>query len=135
MMKKHNFTFYMDILGMILIFIPFLIAILLSINFSLNEHAFIIDYLIPAELSFIVMPGALMIMLVALKNKYFFKTKAILFSLALISLLLIMILPNLVGFGHDASLAQGFWYILTFVSLGIYEIAVLALALFTIIKL
>jgi hypothetical protein len=135
LMKKHPVTFYLDILGILFIIIPFLFTILMSINYSLNENMFIIDYLMPAELSFVVMPGALIIMLVSLKKKDHFIPKATLFSCMLLGLLIMMILPGLIGFGSDASLAQGFWYILTFVALGVYEITALTLCIYTFIKL
>jgi hypothetical protein len=134
-MKKRQLTQYIDILGILLIVIPFIITLFLSINYSLNEEQFLLDYLMPAELAFMVMPGALLIVLVAMKKNHFFKAKALLFLGSLIGIVLVMFLPVLLGFGSDPALAQGFWYTLTFVALGVYEITSLTLAVYTLIKL
>lgn len=134
-MKKRDYTFYLNIIGIFLIIAPYIFTLFLSIHYSLSEQALLIDYLMPGELAFIVMPGALMILLASFKNTIFFKSKAILFIITLISILIVMILPGLIGFGHDPSLAHGFWYVLTFIALGTYQVSSLTLAIFTLIKL
>lgn len=135
MNHKKSAVFFLEIIGIAMILIPFIFLISISINHFIEINHFLIDFLLPAELSFVIMPGALIITLIALKTHNHFKVKSILLLISIVTILMIMFIPTLTGFGNDASLARGFWFIVTISATIIYDLATFILCIYALVTL
>ncbi len=135
MNQSKNWIFFLELLGIALILIPFIFLLVITLNYWIDSKEFLFDFLFPAELSFVIMPGAMIITLIAMKTKNHFTEKLVLFLVSVLTILIVMILPGIVGFGQDASLAKGFWFVFTIVSTIIYDITTLTLCIYSIIIL
>ena len=135
MNHKKSGMFFLEIIGIAMILIPFIFLIIISINHFIEVNHLLIDFLLPAELSFVIMPGALIITLIAMKTHNHFKVKSLLFLISIITILMIMFIPSLAGFGNDASLARGFWFIVTISATIVYDLATFILCIFALVTL
>lgn len=95
----------------------------------------ILDYLIPLEFAFLVIPGALLLAVGSILSKTHVKITLILTSILILAMLYVMIAPVIFGFGSDSDLAHGFWFTFTFVWVGIYDIISIVLGILHIIWL
>jgi hypothetical protein len=68
MQGKAVFTKILATLGTVLVWLPVLIPILLSIAFLASEGMFLLDYLMPAELSLLVLVGGVLLLWAALRR-------------------------------------------------------------------
>lgn len=135
MNQRKNWVFFLEIIGLAMMLIPFIFLLVITLNYLIDMKEFLFDFLLPAEYSFIILPGALIITLIAMKTKNHFKEKGILFAVSIVTLLIVMIIPGLVGFGQDASLAKGFWFVFTIVSTVIYDVSSLCLCIYSLLIL
>lgn len=135
MNNKKTGLFILEIIGIAMILIPFIFLLIITINHFIDVGRFLFDFLLPVELSFVIMPGALIITLIAMKTNNHFKIKAFLFLISIVTILMVMIIPSLVGFGQDASLARGFWFIITISATIIYDLTTFALCIYSLITL
>lgn len=135
MNQKKNGLFILEILGIAMMLIPFIFLLIITLNHLIDFEDFLFDFLLPAELSFVIMPGALIVTLIAMKLKNHFKIKSILFIISIVTILMVMIIPSLTGFGSDASLTRGFWFVVTITATLIYDLATFVLCIYSIITL
>ena len=135
MNQSKKWIFILELIGIAMMLIPFFFLLIITLNYWIDSKEFLFDFLLPAELSFVIMPGAMIIMLISMKTKNHFTEKLILFLVSVVTILIVMILPGIVGFGQDASLAKGFWFVFTIISTVIYDITTLTLCIYSIISI
>ena len=134
-MKRYKLEDYLLLAGIILILIPFVFLLFITLSHLGLVQDMILDYLIPLEFGFLVIPGALLLSLGSILSKTHLKITLILTSILILALLYVMIAPILFGFGSDSDLAHGFWFTLTFIWVGIYDIISIVLGILHIIWL
>lgn len=135
MSSKKQRYFFLDILGILFVLSPYLLLIASTINHLLDHHGFLIDFLIPLELGFILLPGALLLMLSSMKTKQAYLFKSLLFIICVITMMLVMFIPSLAGFSNSNQNIHSFWYIITYIATGIFDVSGFILVVISIIKL
>ncbi|HAX03177.1 MAG: hypothetical protein A2Y45_07070 [Tenericutes bacterium GWC2_34_14] len=134
-MKRYKVEDYLLLTGIILILIPFVFLLFITLSHLGLVQDMILDYLIPLEFAFLVIPGALLLAVGSILSKTHVKITLILTSILILAMLYVMIAPVIFGFGSDSDLAHGFWFTFTFVWVGIYDIISIVLGILHIIWL
>lgn len=134
-MKRYKLEDYLLLTGIILILIPFVFLLFITLSHLGLVQDMILDYLIPLEFGFLVIPGAILLTVGSFLSKTHVKITLILTSIMILAMLYVMLAPVIFGFGSDSDLAHGFWFTLTFVWVGIYDVISIVLGILHIIWL
>ena len=134
MISSRNKSTFLWTLSSILILLPYMFLFILSLIMLISRKMLLFDYLMPIELGMMIVPGIVM-MLILLKKHPWFKPLLVSFIVMLVAVVGIFIIPEVVGFAHDDALAHGFWFIFTFVLVGIYDVIGLGFGILSFIQL
>ena len=127
MENKGAFTKILAIMGTILVWLPILAPILFSTIFLVQERVFRFDYLMPAELSALVLVGGGCLLWAALRSHLHRKLIGWSLGIALALLLGIFVIPEITGLA-DGSTAPGGWqWVLVLGILAVYIVAVVVI--------
>jgi hypothetical protein len=128
MEKRDGFTKFLAIAGTVLTVLPVLAPVLFGVMALIGRGRFLFDYLMPAELFFLVLIGGGLLLWAALRARA--QRKIVLWSLSgAVALLVISQLVAVVsGLASGKIDPEGFWFVLVIAMLILYIAAVIALA-------
>lgn len=132
--NKSHFL-YFDVFGTLLVIIPYLIVIVTTLIHVFDHQRFLVDFLVPLELGFILLPGALIIVFTSMKSGHAFVPKAILFAICVVTMLIVMFVPSILNANSLGQNIERVLYYAMFTSAIIFDLSGLSLAVLTIIKL
>lgn len=84
MEKKKIFSIVLGIAGTVLVWLPIIFMIVTGIAGSISAHQIRVDYMLPAELGFLVIVGAATLLWAAIRERSYIKPIAITAGLALL---------------------------------------------------
>lgn len=122
-MKNKVVLMALSIIGIALTLSPFVFMIGTSIIGSIQESHFRMDYLLPAEMAYLVLSGGIILTVVAWIKHRLFRWFLVGMTVIVVSLLLAMTIPLLAGFANADVPAEGFWFIVTLVFLALYGLS------------
>lgn len=125
MEKKDLLTRILSIAGTVLVWLPVLAPIVFSIFALFTRGRFLFDYLMPAELLFLFIAGAGILIWAALRARS--RLKLIKWSVAasIAALVLSMGIATLSGLASGAREAVGIWWVLTVILLVAYSLGII----------
>lgn len=128
MEKRDGFTKFLAIAGTVLTVFPVLAPVLFGVMALIGRGRFLFDYLMPAELFFLVLIGGGLLLWAALRARA--QRKIVLWSLGgAVALLVVSQLVAVVsGLASGKIDPEGFWFVLVIAMLILYIAAVIALA-------
>ncbi len=118
------------IVGTGLILLPYAFLIVISVVFSIQQAQFLFDYLLPAEFSFLIFGGVLLLGLLCFRDHVQMKRLVILLRILALSFFAIVVIPQLAGFAHGDTEPTGFWFIVTNIFLVIFDLTGLGAGLY-----
>ncbi len=132
MEKKKVFSFVLAIAGTVLVWLPVLFMIVTGVAGSISAHELLVDYMLPAELGFLVIAGAATLLWAAIRERSYIKPIAISAGLALIMIVGCMSVASLSGLASGrVTEAQAPWAMnMTMGLLFGYDLMVFLLGLF-----
>ncbi len=84
MEKKKTFSLILAITGTTLVWLPVIFMVITGIVGSISAHQLLVDYMLPAELGFMVIVGAATLLWAAIRERSYIKPIAITAGLALL---------------------------------------------------
>lgn len=128
MEKRDGFAKFLAIAGTVLTVFPVLAPVLFGVMALIGRGRFLFDYLMPAELFFLVLIGGGLLLWAALRARA--QRKIVLWSLGgAVALLVVSQLVAVVsGLASGKVDPEGFWFVLVIAMLILYIAAVIALA-------
>lgn len=133
MQKRKWFSRFLGITGTISVLLPIIIAVLLSVIHFISKHEFILDYLIPAELGFVVLFGASLLLWVVFRVRLLVKRVIWTISIALICLFGSQGLAVITGLASGEIEPSGWQFLIVTGLLVVYDICVIVLGFFGIL--
>lgn len=110
MEKKKVFSLILAIAGTVLVWLPVLFMVITGIAGSISAHKIQVDYMLPAELGFLVIAGAATLLWAAIRERSYIKPIAISIGLALLMILGCTSVASLSGLASGrVSEAQAPW--------------------------
>lgn len=125
--KKNVLTKILAIVGTVLVWLPILAPITFSIISLIGDGRFRFDYLIPAELFFVVLAGACSLLWAALRARLQRKLIGWSFGIAIAILFVGQGLAMVTGLASGANEPEGWRWALVLGSIIVYILAVAAL--------
>ena len=123
--NKVHLNRILAFIGTIFLFIPILFPILLSILHLLATGRFLFDYLIPAELFFLVIAGTLILLIASIRSEIYRKSVIALTIIIITTLPLAQMIAVLTGLANGDMEPVGWRLYLVLMFLGIYTISIL----------
>ena len=132
MEKKKVFSFILAIAGTVLVWLPVLLMVVTGIAGSISAHEIQVDYMLPAELGFLVIAGAATLLWAAIRERSYIKPIAISAGLALLMIVGCTSVASLSGLASGrVTEAQAPWAMnLSMGLLFAYDLMVIMLGLF-----
>ena len=126
MEKKSLLTRILSIVGTVLAFLPIAAPFVFAVIAAFTRRRFLFDYLMPAEIFFIYLAGALLLIWAALRKKS--RRKLLFWSIgaAVVLLAASMGVAAVSGLASGRIEAEGIWWILTLFLLVSSELAMIA---------
>jgi hypothetical protein len=125
--KKDLLTKMIAIVGTILVWFPILAPILFSLAFLIQRGIFRFDYLMPAELFSVALPGAVLLIWAALRAHSRMRLIAWCTGLAVGCLVGGQALAVATGLASGETEPTGWWWALVIASLGLYALALIGI--------
>ena len=110
--------------GTVLTWLPVLLTVLTSAAGSIRRRAFLLDYLMPAELFPFALVGAVLLVWVALRRRRMFVTVSAAAMAAFFAC--VLTIPLVTGLASGATQPEGWPLALSILSLALYEAALIA---------
>jgi hypothetical protein len=125
MEKKNGFTKILAITGTVLVWFPIVAAMILSIAHLIRSGQFLFDFLIPAEIFFVILIGGALLIWAAIQAKAY--RAWIIWSLVAMVACLVgsQGLAVVSGLASGEREAEGFWWILVLSLMGLFDLIVL----------
>jgi hypothetical protein len=120
-------------IGTGLMLLPYAFLIVISVVFSIQQQQLLFDYLLPLEVGFLIFGGILLIGLLCLRDHQQMVILVVLLIILAISFLAVMIIPQLAGFADSTEEPEGFWFIVSIIFVGLFDLAGLASGLYSLI--
>ena len=127
MKDKARITRIMAIAGTVLVGLPLVFMLITSVVGSIMSRRFLMDYFIPAELFFLVLAGALLLIWAAVRSRLYLKPLIWIIGVGLAALIGSQGIAMASGLGSGEREATGFWFILVIIIYALYVIGVIAL--------
>ncbi len=123
MEKKNTLTKILAIMGTVLVWFPLLAAVILSIAHLIRSGKFLFDFLIPAEIFYVILIGGALLIWAAVRAKIYWAW--IIWSLvgAVVCLVASQGLAMVTGIASGTRPAEGFWWIMVMVLMGLVIVA------------
>lgn len=123
MEKKNTLTKILAIMGTVLVWFPILVAVILSIAHLIRSGQFLFDFLIPAEIFYVILIGGALLIWAAVRAKTY--RAWIIWSLvgAVVCLVASQGLAMVTGIASGARATEGFWWIMVMVLMGLVIVA------------
>ncbi|MEN6523068.1 MAG: hypothetical protein ABFD14_05010 [Anaerolineaceae bacterium] len=123
MEKKNTLTKMLAIMGTLLVWFPLLAAVILSIAHLIRSGKFLFDFLIPAEIFYVILIGGALLIWAAVRAKTYWAW--IIWSLvgAVVCLVASQGLAMVTGIASGTRPAEGFWWIMVMVLMGLVIVA------------
>ena len=128
MTKQDALTKTLAVIGTLLAWLPLFAPVVFSILFLLRSGKFHFDYLMPAELSPVVLAGGLALTWAAFRAKSYQKLTAWSLAAAVVCLVGSQLLAVITGLADGTTQPEGLPWAAVMVLLGIYILAVLVIA-------
>lgn len=122
-------------IGTGLMLLPYAFLIVISVVFSIQQEQLLFDYLLPLEVGFLIFGGILLIGLLCFKDHPKMVMLVIFLIILAISFLAVVIIPQLAGFAHGDEEPEGFWFIVTIIFVGLFDLTGLAGGLYSLIAI
>jgi len=128
MMKdKPRTSRIMAIAGTVLVGLPLVFMLITSVVGSIMSRRFLMDYFIPAELFFLVLTGALLLIWAAALARLYLKPISWTLGVALAALAGSQGIAMATGLGTGEREATGFWFVFVIIVYALYVIGVILL--------
>jgi hypothetical protein len=123
MEKKNTLNKILAIMGTVLVWFPLLAAVILSIAHLIRSGKFLFDFLIPAEIFYVILIGGALLIWAAVRAKTYWAW--IIWSLvgAVVCLVASQGLAMVTGIASGTRPAEGFWWIMVMVLMGLVIVA------------
>jgi hypothetical protein len=135
MEKKDGLTKTLAIIGTLLVWFPLLTPFLFSIIFYAAEHLLRFDYLMPAELFPSGLLGGVLLIWAARRASAQLRLVGWGLGVAITSLVLGQVMAELTGLASGEMEASGFWFVLVLISLAVYCLGLVAMAVGSVLLL
>jgi hypothetical protein len=124
--KKNILAKILAIIGTVLVLLPVIAPLLFALASLIGRGRFLFDYLIPAELFFVVLAGAVLLIVAAVLAKSQLKFIAWSFGIAIGILFVGQGLAMVTGLASGENEAEGWRWALVFGAIVVYILAVLS---------
>ncbi len=127
MQKRDIFTKILAIVGTILVGLPVVAPIVFGLLRLFRGASFLVDYLMPAELGFLVLAGALMLLWAAVRVRAYIKWIAWSIGLAILLVVGAQWLAVVTGLADGSTLEGGWQSAVVYAGIIGYDLAVISL--------
>ena len=128
-MKKILFTKNLALFGTLLVWIPILLPIVISLISVISGKSFNFDFLMPAELFLVILPGAVLLIVTSFLVKSNRTPILISSGIALLSLIAGPLIAVMTGLASGETEPTGSAYLIVTAIIGVYNFSVIALGI------
>lgn len=125
MQDRGAFSRVLAIFGTFLVFSPFLIMILTSVSGLITHNILRVDYLIPGELFFVVLPGVLLLLWAALRASVLRTVISVGLGAIVVFLLATQAYAVISGLASGAVEAEGVLLIIANILFALYSLSII----------